>query len=295
MKKPNFFILGAPKCGTTSLAAWLSEHPQVFISSVKEPLFFNFDYGQRRYYSLASYEKLFWGATEKHIAVGEASTGYLYSRTAVPAILNYADNARFIVMVRNPATMAHARHEQLVFDGDEPEKDFDRAWDLQAVRRYGAETPAGVDPQMLLYGDICRVGAQLARLFELVPQERVLIVRLEDVISDPGREYNRVLIFLGLQGDQRDSFPAINAAKERRFPRLWQSIRWVNRTLRAIGVPQIRLGLTAFVYHRSRKERSRHPMSEATRKRLDAYFADDVRLLEQLIGRNPTEQRSKHA
>lgn len=44
MIKPNFFIVGAPKCGTTSLAHWLAGHPQVFMSPVKEPHFFNTDY-----------------------------------------------------------------------------------------------------------------------------------------------------------------------------------------------------------------------------------------------------------
>lgn len=59
MKKPNLFILGAPKCGTTSLANWLGEHPRVFMSPMKEPYYFNKDHSYSRVENLKSYENLF--------------------------------------------------------------------------------------------------------------------------------------------------------------------------------------------------------------------------------------------
>jgi len=86
MKKPNFFILGAPKCGTTSLAMWLSEHPNIFMCPIKEPHYFNTD-GLQRIKTLEQYESLFTDAKPEHVAVGEASTHYLYSKEAVPRIL----------------------------------------------------------------------------------------------------------------------------------------------------------------------------------------------------------------
>jgi hypothetical protein len=58
LRKPNFFILGAPKCGTTSLAEWLGTHPNIFLSAVKEPHFFNTD-DRRGVMTLATYEDLF--------------------------------------------------------------------------------------------------------------------------------------------------------------------------------------------------------------------------------------------
>jgi Sulfotransferase family len=70
MIKPNFFILGAPKCGTTSLAVWLSEHPHIYMPQ-KEPHFFNTDH-RRFLNSRVGYERLFAGANERHRVVGEA-------------------------------------------------------------------------------------------------------------------------------------------------------------------------------------------------------------------------------
>ena len=86
MKKPNFFIIGAPKCGTTSLASWVSEHPSVYMSPLKEPDYFH---ANEKIGSLKEYEQLFEGAGPEHITVGEASVRYLYSQVAVPNILNY--------------------------------------------------------------------------------------------------------------------------------------------------------------------------------------------------------------
>ena len=88
MVSPNFFILGAPKCGTTSLASWLSDHPHIFIPPIKEPHYFNTDDQHRNIRRRLDYEKLFRGVTEKHIGVGEASVWYLSSEVAVRNILD---------------------------------------------------------------------------------------------------------------------------------------------------------------------------------------------------------------
>src|SRR3546814_13335773 len=108
-KKPNFFIVGAPKCGTTSLANWLSEHPSIFLSNPKEPHFFDLD--RRKHYKcdLARYEGFFNGVAPTHTMVGEATTGYLRSHVAISEILKYAADARFIVGLRNPVDRKSTR------------------------------------------------------------------------------------------------------------------------------------------------------------------------------------------
>ena len=85
-RKPNFFILGAPKCATTSLANWLREHPHIFVPTRKEPEFFNTDDEPHKHGGIANldaYEALFRDACEKHLAVGEGSVWYLSSSTAI--------------------------------------------------------------------------------------------------------------------------------------------------------------------------------------------------------------------
>jgi hypothetical protein len=283
MRKPNFFIIGAPKCGTTSLANWLATHPQVFLPSVKEPHFFNFDYAYRLTNSLRQYEDLFIRAEGHHIAVGEASVRYLYSRTAVPAIIGYATQPRFIVMVRNPVEMAYSLHQQTVFNCDEDEFDFSRAWQLQARRAYGDCVPKRChDPQMLLYGRLCQVGEQVRRLLTLVPRANVLVLNLDFVRRNARGEYLRVLEFLGLDDDGRGDFPVANAAKRRRYPGAWLTVRWANRTLQAAGVPRIRLGVTSFLGKHDRREVVRPEMDPKMQAQLREYFQHDVALLEKL-------------
>ena len=232
MKKPNFFIIGAPKCGTTSMARWLSEHPNIYMSPVKEPNFFNTDDQWTVTRTLRQYEALFRNAGPEHVAVGEASVWYLFSRVAVPNILTYCKEPKFIVMVRNPIEMAYSLHQQELLSGNEHIKDFRKAWELQPERAKGLEISRFcVEPKRLLYGPACKLGEQLERLWSLVPEERVLVIVLDDVKENPRREYLRVLEFLGVPDDGRNIFPVYNPAQEYRLPRLGKAIALVGRTV----------------------------------------------------------------
>src|SRR6202044_1854761 len=158
MIKPNFFILGAPKCGTTSLAAWLAGHPEIYLSPTKEPHFFNTDH-RRLTNSLESYEQLFAATDQRHRAVGEASVWYLASSTAAANILNYSPEAKFIVMLRDPTEMASSLHEELVFTGREDVVDFAEAWNLQETRQNRRHVPVKVwEPKFVQYGEACSLG-----------------------------------------------------------------------------------------------------------------------------------------
>jgi hypothetical protein len=290
MKNPNFFIIGAPKCGTTSMAAWLADHPSVFFSPVKEPHYFNFDFAKRTDFfgrklcSLSKYEKYFFQAKDQHLMVGEGSTNYLYSRTAVPAILQYTKNPRFIVMIRNPVEMAYSLHDQEIFNGNENESNFERAWNLQKVRTYGKEVPKNcTDSQMLLYGPRCCLGKQIKQLYEIVSRDQVLVLNLDEIRKNARHEYLKTLSFLGLKDDNRKDFPVLNTAKKRQFQKFYEIINWGNRMLITGGI-HIRLGITAFIDSRTRQQRSRPPLSKEMYHKLYEYFAEDINLLEKLTG-----------
>src|SRR5437762_14391876 len=109
--RPNLFMLGGPKCGTTSFQEYLAGHPQVFMSEPKEPCYFDKDLpfpASPR--NDAEYMRCFDGATGEHTVIGEASTNYLYSKVAVATILAFNPAARFIVMLRKPIDMARVPH-----------------------------------------------------------------------------------------------------------------------------------------------------------------------------------------
>jgi len=288
--KPTFFILGAPKCGTTSLAAWLSEHPDIYMSP-KEPHFFNTDH-KRFLNSLAGYERLFAGADERHRAVGEASVWYLCSSVAVKNILNYSPQARFIVMLRNPVDMAPSLHEEQVFTGREDVTDFAEAWKLQDARRNGRRLPTMVsEPKYVQYGDLCSLGAQVARLLEIVSPERVKFLLLEDVAGNPAAAYHSVLQFLGVSDDHRQDFRVHNQAKTRRWRGLLPVAWAASNVKRALGIER-GLGLWKRIDAINRVERPRAPIGEDMRRTLRNYFAADIALLQVMIGRDLSQWRS---
>jgi len=291
VKKPNFFIIGAPKCGTTSLAAWLSEHPNIYMSPLKEPHFYNTDLGNCKL-TRREYELLFHGATDKHKAVGEASTSYLFSRVAVPRIEKELPGSRYIVMIRNPVDMAYSFHEELVTLGYEHIKDFAKAWQLSEERAKGrAVTQWCHEPKLLDYKSVCRLGEQLERLFKIVPRERVLVLVLDDVKENPRREYLKVLNFLGVSDDGRTEFPVYNPAKERRWPWLRRAVLAMGRASRsvkkALGIPTVRgTGILNRIDKLNIRYRPRPPMPPELRAEITEYFRDDVLLLSRLLDRD---------
>jgi hypothetical protein len=110
MKKPDFFIVGAPKCGTTSLSEYLKQHPEIFMSEPKEPHFFGTDlesyWGGRfeRYRDVHKYLSLF-ANVQDEIRVGEASPWYLYSKRAAEEIKQFNPASRIIILLRRAAAL----------------------------------------------------------------------------------------------------------------------------------------------------------------------------------------------
>jgi hypothetical protein len=284
-RKPNFFIIGAPKCGTTSLWTWLVSHPNIFVPPEKEPHYFNTDDARRGVTSLEQFEALFRDVREEHVAVGEASVWYLSSRSAVRNILQYQPNARFIVIVRNPIEMAPALHGQMLLAGLENVLDFSEAWHLQESRRRGERLPAFTWAQRrLLYGEACSLGAQVERLLSMAPSHQVLTLILDDVRADPRREYLRVLDFLRVPDDGRLDFSIHNAAKTLRVPMLRYLYPLV--ALKRAARIERNLGLWTRIQMANQIEQPRTRPSSEIMDVLRTYFRSDVELLGLLLGRD---------
>jgi len=285
MRKPNFFILGAPKCGTTSLAAWLRDHPEIFMPKLKEPHFFNTD-DRQGVATLSYYESLFRGATSRHVAVGEASVWYLSSTEAVRNILCYQPQARFIVMVRNPVEMAPALHQEMLLSGHENVSNFQAAWNLQTERSQGQSLPLlGWARRRFLYGECCALGAQLNRLLADVSKDAVLVIVLDDLDDNPRREYLRVLQFLGVRDDGRNEFPVYNKARMPRWPGIARFLFIMIQIRRKLGF-KAGLNLWNIISRLNKIETQRTSLPPESTAALRKYFARDVELLGQLLGRD---------
>jgi len=294
MKKPNFFIIGAPKCGTTSMASWLAEHPNIYMSPVKEPFFYSTDLNKRdAIRDPRIYKKLFAKVNQKHVAIGEASTLYLYSQVAVPRIEKECAGSKYIVMLRNPVEMAYSLHDHYLFLGSENITDFLTAWRLSPERRKGIKVPARTkEPKLLDYQSICSLGLQIERLLSHVERERILVLLLDDVKANPRREYLKVLQFLGVPDDGRLDFPVYNPAKEyrgmfaRKFFLKYEALTLLMRRLgivRHTGVlrPFLRPLKRVLIRQRKRPSLPREVWSEL----LD-YYKPDILKLSALVNRD---------
>lgn len=290
---PNFFIVGAPKCGTTSLATWIGQHPKVFVTNPKEPRFFNTDYNlPNRPGSVREYESLFLGAADC-TAIGEGTTGYLASCEAITAINHYNPDAKFIVCLRNPVEMAPSLHGQRLKEGVETESRFDRAWALQQQREKGHRIPLLCpDAKILLYGYLCCLGEQVERLLQVVDRDRVLFVFLEDMKTDPGKEYCRVLSFLGVRDDGRQEFPVENVGAVPRALIVAQLARGFTR-LRQMARIHCGTGLRPWINNLNRRPGRLDIVGEEMRLELNRFFQDDVLKLGDLVGRDLTHWRSE--
>ena len=217
MRVPDFFIAGAPKCGTTALFSYLQTHPGIFLPeerlgisrlTAKEPHYFCTDFpNYRRCRDLDDYLRLFAPAPAGTL-IGEASVWYLYSEVAIPQIIERNPCAKFIVLLRNPVNMAHSLHNLLYQILDEDIEDFRQRLGHAGSARPGSEHPPHCrEPKHLLYKNVCSFSHQLERLFEHVPREQCLVIISDEFGAAPEQGYRRALEFLGLPADQRDPFP----------------------------------------------------------------------------------------
>jgi hypothetical protein len=293
--KPNFFIVGAPKCGTTALYEYLRPHPNVFMSEIKEPHFFAKDLGiYPSIKTLDEYTRLFAESSDKHLRVGEASVYYLRSSTAIPNIREFNPDARIIAMFRNPVEMVHSLHSQLLYVAEESESDFETAWRLQERRSRGLDLPPGSRGAFLVqYAQVAQFGTQTKRLLSIFPPAQVKLILYDDFTAAPQSVYDDVIQFLDLPHDRRTHFPRINENKRARLawlgnfsrkppPALRTAVRGLKRALGAEGISAV---AHKIVDLNTVKEK-RRPLSPEFRAELVAAFRDEVALLSRLLNRD---------
>jgi len=288
MRKPNFFIIGAPKSGTTSLASWLADHPNVYIPPAKEIHYFCSDLNiPGRPKSDREYLQFFRSAPTNALAIGEASVSYLSSKHAIRNIERFCNSPRYIVMIRNPIDIAYSFHQEKLFLGEEEEPDFVKAWKLSPDRRRGIHVPKECpDGKLLDYQEIGLLGKHISRLLEAVPRDRLLILLLDDMKNNPRREYLKVLDFLNLPDEGRTHFPVLNKSKSVRWPLLRRVVKGAGQLRARLGIPPLGKGIYYKLITFNAKYSPRQPLPEDFVREMKAFYKDDVELLAQLINRD---------
>ena len=294
---PNCFIIGAPKCGTSAMAAYLNEHPSVFFCNPKEPFYWCDDYPQLRnrhnLNSLQGYLELFAEATDEHQVLAEGSTNYLASTTAVEEIMKFNPESRFIVMLRDPVEVVHAFHSEVLFSRIESEANFEHAWRLQTVRQSGRAIPAACEaPQFLQYAAVAHFPRQLKRFFSRVPESQRHVVLFDDFVADTSKVYLECIEFLGLEPYQKDSFDVVNSSHQHRFEWLSNLVLRPPTPLRPFVnsfrkmARKFKGGMVERLKTLLRKPTRRAPLRPGFRHELERFFAPQIQETSKLLGRD---------
>jgi len=296
MKTPNFFIVGAPKCGTTSLYQWLRQHPDVFMPEKKEPKWFCHDLreaskenGSEHLFPVWNedeYRDLF-ADTQDEKAVGEASTYYLYSQTAPEAIKAFNPKAKIIIMLRDPVEQIISSYNFSVQKGHETAGSLQDALELETKRK--ESPPAGKMPKSYLYSEKAQFTNHIKRWQKYFDDSQIKIILLDDMKDRPEEIYQDTLNFLGVEEtDFTPEFSQENTGGSPRFRWLNKAIKHPSSPIRKVAelIPkslakQIRDTLNAVLLTKNKQG-----VSESTRKKLKKTFQPEVTKLSKLLDRD---------
>lgn len=304
---PDFLVIGAVKAGTTSLHAYLDQHPEIYLSPIKETNFFSLsdmqfthfrkDYRYdvtidfERYLSrrplvekhiahvldFKTYEALFDDAQEAAM-LGEVCNSYLICPSSAKAIYQQNPKAKIIAVLRNPVERAFSQYLMNIKEGKTTESDFitEIKADL-ALNRRGW----GVSHQ---YHELGHYASQLRPYFETFPNEQIKVLFFDDFKKDSTQFLKDLFNFLGVQQIPIDTSVKLNQAGK---PRLGKLNFLLTQTgiisfLKSIFPRNIRQQLAKLVY----TKKGLPKLQTEEREYLLKYYRDETANLETLLGKN---------
>jgi hypothetical protein len=295
-KMPNFLIIGAAKCGTTSIWHQLEQHPQIFIHPKKQLNFFAFEDkdwefrgpGRRdstlhSITTIEAYRAQFEGVANE-VAVGEASNLYLYEPRAAGRIRHHIPHVKLIAILRHPAERAYSRFLHLVREGREQITDFARALDEEGTRIRYHWWPDFHYLHVGLYH------AQLKRYFDLFPRDQIKIYLQEDLKSDPLGIMQDLFRFLGVDDtfapDTTIRYNASGIPKNRALHLALQKLREVRPAIEGYLPEGLRQHLLRIAIDINNQNLTKPRLTPEVRARLVDGYREDTLKLQNLIQRD---------
>ena len=294
MPKPNFFIVGAPKCGTTAMYDYLDQHPNVYMCPLKEPYFFGSDFSgavsDKFRMSMEEYIALFKGATNQK-RIGEASPSYLSSKQAAKEIHAFQPNAKIIIMLRSPVDMLHSMYHHRRFTGDEPRHSFDEAMEAELDEQT-------LKPNFIPYFSLTNYTESVERYVATFGREQVHVILFDDMRTQLAQVYRDTLYFLDIDPDFEANFEIINASKQVRSHAVEGIMRRLGLTPKQARTSPLYNLATRFLPTRVyqpiiqtalklyTRPAEKTLMSPTIRQRLQAHFQAEVKALSDLLGRD---------
>lgn len=295
MIMPNFLVIGAAKAGTTSLYKYLEQHPDLYMSSFKEPGFFAFEGekpvlngpGAQKWVDrwvttdLFSYQQLFKEYTGQK-AIGEASSYYLYYHDKVPfTIKKYVPNVKLIVILRDPVDRAFSNYVWAVRDRAEPIADFSEALSAENGRILDNW---GVKWRYLDQGFYCR---QLQPYYERFNRDRIKVCLYEDLISNPVGLIQDIFSFLDIDNT---FVPDISRKHNKSLlPRnkAWHQFLTKPNAVKSLLKPFLPVELRQYLQKTATAKNLFKPqLTPGIRQKLVKQYREDILQLQDLIDRD---------
>jgi hypothetical protein len=295
MTQPNFFLVGAPKAGTTSLYHYLGQHPQIYMSPIKEPHYLADEIRLANFTdelqalqrdvqvpagpvaTWPDYLKLFADARAQ-TAIGEASVCYLWSRTAPQNMAARFPDARILMMLRNPADRAYSQYLHMLRFAKRPIS-FREYMDTALA---ATSTKIGELYPFLEFGFYRQ---QIERYLAFFPRRALGIHIYEDYQQNPLAVLQEMFRFLGIdpkfEPDLSKRHLSARVARSQATARL---MRWASglKIGQKVTSPALRSSIRRLVY-RPRRDLA---LEAADRSRLVSLYRDDIRGLSALLDRN---------
>lgn len=295
MALPDFFIVGAPKAGTTALHGALAAHPQLYMAPVKEPKYFLCDgsppQGRGGPGDAHSYREWIWRRDEYEALFarapggalkGESTAFYLADHDAHRRIRDAVPDARLIAVLRDPVDRAYSNWAHLWADGLETIGDF-----LTACREEPRRRAEGWAP-IWRYLETGLYGRHLRHLRELFPPEQIHVIRYLSLVEEPRATLDAACRFLGVDEGVLSEAPALNVGGYVSPTRTTRALRAAFRWGAAAGShfpPKLwRKASLPLQWLMQRSPEHRPELNEADRAELLNYFVDDITVVEEITG-----------
>lgn len=199
---PNFIIIGAAKSGTTALYHYLKQHPQIYLSPIKETEFFAFEGDELNFKgpgdlpratitNFVDYQAQFQSVVNE-VAIGEASPVYIYSSKAPERIKNYLPDVKLIAILREPIARAYSQYLMFIRDQREPLRDFAQAIEEEKNRREQGWAWGWRYLELGFYY------TQLKRYFDIFNSEQIRVYLYDDLQDNPTRVIKDICTFLNV-------------------------------------------------------------------------------------------------
>jgi hypothetical protein len=287
---PNFFVVGAPKCGTTSLYERLKLHPQVFLPEMKDPNFFTTpppssekSFDLPRCSTLEEYQRLYKDA-RGFIAVGDPSNSYLWDENAPGRIHEVCPEAKIIVMLRDPVARAHSFYLMNVRDGFESSPTFRRALDQDKARNTSNWFTAWLYVEGGLYHK------QVRRYIDAFGARQVLVLLFDDLAKNPLELFSRIASHIGVDPSPFGSIEVSEPYNPYRMPRSRAAYRIAGMLgLRGSLIPPAArrwLSRSPLLFDKNKPQ-----IDPESRRYLQQIYDPDIAHLEMLLGRTMPELR----